>query len=85
MQERKASSWRFQIGTNQLRERILAENIGPPGSVGIGLGADNSTLKKNVTKTEEATAGRWLAEASEEGQGPHRAVEPMVMMMMMKY
>jgi hypothetical protein len=44
------------MGTNQLRETTLTEKIGPPGSLGLGRGADNSTLEKNVTKTEEATA-----------------------------
>jgi hypothetical protein len=44
-----------------------------------GLGADNPTLEKSlVTKSEEAIL--QLAEASEEGQGPRRAVEPMMMM-----
>jgi hypothetical protein len=34
---------------------------------------------------EERSNGKGkLAEASEEGQGPRRAVEPMMMMMMMK-
>jgi hypothetical protein len=30
MQGLKASSWRFKIGTNQLRETTPTENIGPP-------------------------------------------------------
>jgi hypothetical protein len=83
MQGRKASSWRFQIGTNQLRETTLTENIGSPGSLGVRRGADTPILEKNnfVTKTEEATAGRWLEEAYEEGQGSHRAVGSIVMLM----
>jgi hypothetical protein len=60
MQGQKASSWRFQIGTNQLRETTPTENIGPPGSLGVGRGADNPTLEKNVTKSEEAKAGRTI-------------------------
>jgi hypothetical protein len=52
----------------------------------MGVGLTTPPWKKNVIKTEEATAGRTLleqrrlAEASEEGQGPQRAVEPMMMM-----
>jgi hypothetical protein len=58
------------------------------------VGLTTPPWKKNVvvTKSEEAKAGRtilngWrrLAEAPEEGQGPHRAVEPMMMMMIEKY
>jgi hypothetical protein len=42
-----------------LRETTLTEDIGPPGLLGVGRGADIPTLReKNVTKTEEATAGR---------------------------
>jgi hypothetical protein len=51
----------------------------------LGVGLTTPPWKKNVTKSEEAKAGRTiprLAEAPEEGQGPHRAVEPMMMMMM---
>jgi hypothetical protein len=44
-------------------------------------GADNPTLEKTLfTKSEEAIAGRKLAEASEEGQGPRRSIEPTMMM-----
>jgi hypothetical protein len=62
----------------------------------LGVGLTTPPWKKKVTKSEEAKAGRtilrrnggdgWrrLAEAPEEAQGPHRAVEPMMMMMMMK-
>jgi hypothetical protein len=46
-----------QIGTNQLRETTLTENIARPGSLGVGRGADNPG-KTFVTKTEEATAVR---------------------------
>jgi hypothetical protein len=35
--------------------------------------------KIHVTKSEEAIGDTLLAEASEEGQGPRRAVEPMMM------
>jgi hypothetical protein len=57
---------------------------------GVVRGADNSTLgKRKVIKSEEAKLGRpaglpydematTLAEASEEAQGPHRTVEPMM-------
>jgi hypothetical protein len=31
MQGKKARSWHFKIGTSQLRETTLPENIGPPG------------------------------------------------------
>jgi hypothetical protein len=54
------SSWRFQIGTKQLNETILTENIDPPGLLGVGRGAENSSLEKKVTKTEEATVGRII-------------------------
>jgi hypothetical protein len=50
---------------------------------GVGRGADDPTLENTlVTKYEEAIAGWKLVEASEEGQGSRRAVEPMMMMMM---
>jgi hypothetical protein len=82
MQGRKASSWRFQIGTNRLKETNLTEDIGPPGSLGVGRGADNPTLEKTSHENwRSKTGGRWLAEASDEGQGPHRTVEPMMMRM----
>jgi hypothetical protein len=52
------------------------------GHIDNGRGAANPTLEKTlVTKSEEAIL--QLAEASEEGQGSRRAVEPMMMMMMM--
>jgi hypothetical protein len=61
MQGRKRSSRRFQTETNQLRETTLTENIGSPVLLGVGRGADNSSMaKKKVMKTEEATAGRTL-------------------------
>jgi hypothetical protein len=44
MQGQKASSWRFQIGTNQIRETTLTENIGPPEYLGVGRGVNNPTL-----------------------------------------
>jgi hypothetical protein len=54
----KAISWRFKIGTSQLRETTLTENIGLPGWPGVGRGADNTTLKSTlVTKSEQAIAG----------------------------
>jgi hypothetical protein len=57
MQGQKARSWRFKIGTSQLSEKTLIENIGPSGQPGVGRGADNSTLEKTlVTKFEEAIA-----------------------------
>jgi len=47
-----------QIGTRELREATLTENIGPPGYPRVGRGADNPTLEKTlVTKSEEAIAG----------------------------
>jgi hypothetical protein len=79
MQGQKASSWRFKIGTSQLRETTLTENIGPPRYPGVGRGADNPTLEK--TRHEIWRSNNrilQLAEASEEGQGPSRAVEPMM-------
>jgi hypothetical protein len=58
MQGQKARSWRFKIGTSQLRETTLTENIGPPGYPKFGHGAENPTLEKTlVTKSEEAIAG----------------------------
>jgi hypothetical protein len=58
MQGQKARSWRFKIGTSQLRETTLTENIGPPVWPGVGRGADKPTLEKTlVTKSEEAIAG----------------------------
>lgn len=34
----KANSRRFQMGTHQLGEPTLRENIGPPGSLEVGVG-----------------------------------------------
>jgi hypothetical protein len=46
-------------------------------------GADNPTLEKTRHETWRSNSQiLQLAEASEEGQGPRRAVEPMMMMMM---
>jgi hypothetical protein len=45
------------------------------------MGLTSRFWTRNVMKSEEVTAGR--TEASEEGQGPHRTVEPATMMMMM--
>jgi hypothetical protein len=57
MQGQKVRSWHFIIGTSQLRETTLTENISPPGWPGVGSGADNPTLEKTlVTKSEEAIA-----------------------------
>jgi hypothetical protein len=79
MQGKKASSWRFIIETRQLRETTLTQNIGP----GVGRGSDNPTLEKTlVAKSEEAITERKLAEVSEESQGPRRAVEPMMIMIL---
>jgi hypothetical protein len=50
---RKSSSWRFQIGTNQLRETTLTENIGPPEMLGVERGADNSNLEKLSRKLKK--------------------------------
>jgi hypothetical protein len=73
------SSWRFQIGTNQTRETALTEDIGPTELIGVGCGGENSTMEKNVTKTEDTIASRTilrrdgkqrrLAEASGKNQG----------------
>jgi hypothetical protein len=82
MQGKKARSWRFKIATSQLREPTLTENIGPAGQPGFGHGADNPTPEKNSCY-EIWKSNSWilqLAEASEEGQGPRRAVEPMMML-----
>jgi hypothetical protein len=58
MQGQKARSLRFKIGISLLRETTLTENIGPLRYSGVGLGADNPTLKKTlVAKSEEAIAG----------------------------
>jgi hypothetical protein len=69
--------------TNQLREKTLAENSDTPGSLGVGLGAKHPTLGKNVTKTEEATAGRLDRRKLLKDRGPHGTVKLMMMMMMM--
>jgi hypothetical protein len=53
MQGRKASFWHFQIGTNQLRETTLTENIDPPEFLGVGRGADNSNLEKISRKLKK--------------------------------
>jgi hypothetical protein len=58
MQGQKARFWRFRIGTNQLRETTLTENMVLQDSPVVGRGADNATLEKTlVTKSEEAIAG----------------------------
>jgi hypothetical protein len=41
-------------------------------------------IKKSEELEERSNGKRKLVEASEEGQGPRRAVEPMMMVMMMK-
>jgi hypothetical protein len=48
MQGQKAKFWLFKIGTSQLRETTLTENIGPPGQQKDGRGADNPTLEKTL-------------------------------------
>jgi hypothetical protein len=61
-------------GTSQLRDTTLTENIGPPGQPGVGHRADDPSLEKTlVMKSEEAI------KSSDKGQGPHKAVEPMIM------
>jgi hypothetical protein len=47
------------VGAGQLRETTPTENIGPPGSLGVGRKADNPTSGgKNIfTKSEEVKTG----------------------------
>jgi hypothetical protein len=56
------------VWTQRLEEKAFA-------SVG-----DRTSIARSSRPYEEALAEWKLAEASEEGQGPHRAVEPMMMM-----
>jgi hypothetical protein len=59
MQGQKARSWRFKIGTSQLRETTLTENIGPPRIPGGWAWGWRPHPGKNfVTKSEE-TKSFW--------------------------
>jgi hypothetical protein len=84
MQGQKARSWRFKIGTSLLRETTLTENIGPPEYPEVGRGADSPNTEKDSCHETWRNNSRilQLAEASEEGQGPRRAVEPMMMIIL---
>jgi hypothetical protein len=57
MHGQKARSKRIKIGTSQLRETTLIENIGPPGQPGVGVRMTIPPWKRLVTKSEEAIAG----------------------------
>jgi hypothetical protein len=50
--------WRLRFGTNILREKTLAESIGPTELLGVGRGSKETASWIKVTKTDETTADR---------------------------
>jgi hypothetical protein len=74
MQRRRESSRRFKMGTYQPRENTLTEKH-RSSKISVGL-RRVANLIQNIL---------FIAKSEEEGQGPHRAVEPMMMMTMCAY
>jgi hypothetical protein len=71
MQRRSVSSRRFKTGTCQLREKALTENIDPRGLLGGCVGLTSEPRKMICSEIRKG------------GQGSHRAVESIMLTMML--